>query len=128
MTDARITHIRQPPRELICVDGELDLANVAKLKIEVRSALERDPALILVDLRGCEFIDSSVIAALIELHRSLDGARSTVLAVIARGGPLRVLGLTAVDEAMPVFETMVDALQALDGAGRDGAALASTSS
>jgi hypothetical protein len=32
-------------RALICVDGELDLADVDEFKVEVRSVLERTPAL-----------------------------------------------------------------------------------
>lgn len=118
MTNARITHMDLLlSRAVVCVDGELDLADVGEFKVEVRSVLARKPALILIDLRGCTFIDSSVIAALIELHRSLDGAGS--LAVIARREPRRVLRLTAVDEVMPVFETMANALQTLNAAGRE---------
>jgi anti-sigma B factor antagonist len=119
VTNARITHMDlQLSRALICVDGELDLADVGEFKVEVRAVLARKPALILIDLRGCKFIDASVIAALIELQKGLDGAGST-LAVIARREPRRVLRLTAVDEVMPVFETMVDAGQTRNGAGRN---------
>jgi anti-anti-sigma factor len=63
----RITHRDlQLSRASIGVAGELDLANVAEFKASVRWALERKPALMLIDLTGCEFIDSSVIAALTE--------------------------------------------------------------
>jgi anti-sigma B factor antagonist len=124
VTNARITHMDLLlSRALVCVDGELDLADVGEFKVEVRSVLARKPALILIDLRGCTFIDSSVIAALIELQNSLDGAGPT-LAVIARREPRRVLRLTAVDEVMPVFETMVGAV---NGAGRDRTATTSAS-
>jgi anti-anti-sigma factor len=108
----------QLSRELIRVDGEVDLANVTEFKLEAESALERKPAVLLIDFRGCDFIDSSVIAALVELQRSLNGARSTTLAVVARRQPRQVLRITALDEAMPVFEGMVEALEALDGAER----------
>jgi anti-anti-sigma factor len=120
--NARITQMDlQLSRTLVCVDGVLDLANVDEFNAEVRSALERQPALLLIDLLGCKFIDSSVIAALFHLHMSLDGA-GPKLAVIARRGPRRSLRLAGVDEVMPVFAAMVDALQALNGAGRDGTA------
>lgn len=123
-----ISHVdMQQWRGLIRVDGELDLGNVGELTAEVRSALERDPALLLIDLRGCGFIDVSVIAALIEIQRSLDGAGSTELAVVARRGPRRVLRLAGTDELVPVFESMVDALHPLDGARRDGTPRASIS-
>jgi anti-anti-sigma factor len=125
-----MTSIRNMPwwRGLIRVDGELDLANVGELTAEARSALERNPALLLIDLRGCGFIDSSVIAALIEIQRSLDGGKTTELAVVARREPRRVLLLTGTDEQIPVFESMVDALHmTLNGARRDDRALASIS-
>jgi anti-anti-sigma factor len=121
-----ISHVdMQQWRGLIRVDGDVDLANVAELTAEVRSALEPNPALLLIDLRGCEFIDLSVIAALAEIQGGLDGAGSTDLAVVARRGPRRVLRLTGTDELMPVLESMVDALHTLDGARRDDMARAS---
>jgi anti-anti-sigma factor len=121
-----ISHVdMQQWRGLIRVDGDVDLANVAELTAEVRSALEPNPALLLIDLRGCEFIDLSVIAALVEIQGGLDGAGSTELAVVARRGPRRVLRLTGTDELMPVLESMVDALHTLDGARRDDMARAS---
>jgi anti-anti-sigma regulatory factor len=124
VTNARITHMDlQLSRALICVDGELDLADVGEFKVGSGAC---KPTLILIDLRGCKFIDASVIAALIELQKGLDGAGST-LAVIARREPRRVLRLTAVDEVMPVFETMVDAGQTRNGAGRDRTAPVSAS-
>jgi hypothetical protein len=46
--------------------------------------------------------------------------RSTVLAVIAGPQPRRSLRLTVVDEVVPVFESMMDALHTLIGGGRDG--------
>jgi anti-anti-sigma factor len=114
-----LTHMdMQLSRALIRADGEPNLANVDQLDAEVRSALERDPALVLIDLRGCEFIDSSVPSALLEIQRSLDGTTATELAVIARREPLRMLRLTGADELMPVFESMVDALHTLDGSRR----------
>lgn len=114
-------------RASICVARDLDLANVAEFKASVWWALERKPALMLIDLSDCEFIDLSVIRALIELQEGLGDAGPTVFAVVAGQQPRRSLRLTAVDEIMLVFESMLDALHALDGAGHDGTAPASTS-
>jgi anti-anti-sigma regulatory factor len=73
----------------------------------------------LIDLGECEFIDSSAVAALFELQRSLDGAGSTVFGLVAGRQPRRTLRIAAVDQVMPVFDHMSEALQTLKGARRD---------
>jgi anti-anti-sigma factor len=113
-------------RALIRVEGELDLATPwISSRPTSRSALERNPELLLIDLRDCEFIDSSVITALIRLWRGL--TRTTEVVVVARDQPRQVLRLTTVDEVVPVYENIADALHAVNGTGRDRSSQALTS-
>lgn len=75
-------------RLLIAVTGELDLA-VAE---ELRAAVSRAPtSRVVVDLGGCEFIDSTGIAVLLLAARELSDESRTLEVSGARGQVLRVL-------------------------------------
>jgi anti-anti-sigma factor len=109
----------------IRVRGEVDLATVGELEATVARAVEQRLVPMLIDLSGCRFIDSSVLALLVDLRTNLrtrlgDGDGRPHLAVIAEDQPLRVLRITGIDHQIPIFPTMNDALQTLDGAGPDG--------
>jgi anti-sigma B factor antagonist len=95
------------------VIGELDLATVGELEESVERALARASAPLVIDLTDCGFIDSSVLNMLAKLRRRLDGSVPHPLAVVARDQPLEVLRLTRLDDEVPVFPSLGEALSAL---------------
>jgi anti-anti-sigma factor len=100
-----------PGHSELRLEGEVDLAVVG----ELQEAIGRAPVgNLLVDLEGCEFIDSTAIAALLMAHR--DGHR--VLLHGASGQVLRVLRITGVDALGLVFENRAEALVELDHVDR----------
>jgi anti-sigma B factor antagonist len=113
----------EPDVEAIRVEGELDLATVGEFEERVARALDGRRRRIMIDLSGCRFIDSSVLAALIQLRAKSGSSDHPRFAVVAGAQPLRVLRMTGLDQRIPVFETRQDALDGLasDGAGSDGA-------
>jgi anti-anti-sigma factor len=120
ITEERI----EPGIAAIRVRGELDLATVGALEATVARAVEQRLVPMLIDLSECRFIDSSVLALLVDLRTNLrtrlgDGDGRPHLAVVAEDQPLRVLRITGMDRQIPIFSTMPEALQALDGAGAD---------
>lgn len=103
----------------IRINGELDLATVSSLEAAVIRAVESQSAPMLIDLSACTFIDSSVIAALLRALARVDGDGSRPsLVVAAQAQPLQVLRLTAIDERIPIFPTILEAEQALSSDGR----------
>jgi anti-sigma B factor antagonist len=113
----------EPGVEAIRVEGELDLATVGEFEARVARALDGRRRRIMIDLSGCRFIDSSVLAALIQLRAKSGNSDHPRFAVVAGAQPLRVLRMTGLDQRIPVFETTQDALDGLApaGAGSDGA-------
>jgi anti-sigma B factor antagonist len=111
----------EPGVEAIRVEGELDLATVGEFEARVARALDRRRRRIMIDLSGCRFIDSSVLAALIQLRAKSGSSDQPRFAVVAGAQPLRVLRMTGLDQRIPVFETTQDALDGLAPAGGDGA-------
>jgi anti-sigma B factor antagonist len=94
------------------LSGELDIASAPKLEDEVRRLEAAGSKLIIIDLRGLEFMDSSGLRALLAADtRARDrGARL----VIVRGDDRiqRVLRITRLDERLEI----VDDVDALAGA------------
>jgi anti-anti-sigma factor len=98
----------------IQVEGELDLAVAGELD-EALSAAAADNETILIGLGGCEFIDSSGIAAILRA-RSRMAAEGRNLAVYAPTQQvLRVLSMTGLTGNNLVFDSADEALSALGG-------------
>jgi len=92
---------------VVSVAGELDLASSPRLSALLdRLASER--AALVLDLTDCTFIDSTGLAAI------LHGARPMVSfsVVCGDGVPGELLRMTAVDQMIPVFEALDEALNA----------------
>jgi anti-sigma B factor antagonist len=84
----------------IRVEGELDLAVAAKLQEAISASAV---PLVVIDLGGCEFIDSTGIAAIVQANRDRaeDGGRVVVHSAGAQ--VLRVLTITGLADNALVF-------------------------
>lgn len=81
----------------LTVSGEIDLLTSPKLVVAGREALWRGDIRITVDLSEVTFMDSSGLAALLNLHRSV-GRASGHLTVICPDGPVRrMFGVTGTE-------------------------------
>jgi anti-sigma B factor antagonist len=98
-----------PGASVVMLFGEHDIATVPALKAEL-DVLLATGANIIFDLSETEFIDSSVIDALLTIHEQ--AIPTSILAVAAPPGalPRRALDLVAVAAVMPVFNTREAAL------------------
>jgi anti-anti-sigma factor len=67
-----------------------------------------------VDMTGVTYIDSSVIAKLIELYKDRQGRPSFVpVCLVIPSAPVRrILEITGVSEVWPTFETLEEAVSA----------------
>jgi anti-sigma B factor antagonist len=77
--------------------GEIDLAVAPQLRFELRAAIARDGADMLIDCTGLTFIDSTGIGLLLEANEALEATGRHMLIVNVAKGPRRafeVLGLT----------------------------------
>ena len=104
-----------PGTVAIRAQGEIDLSSVDRLRGEAERALEGDSAQLVLDLSGCDFIDSSVLALLVELRKRLNSSARARFAVVADSQPLQVIQTTQLDREIPVFSSTVEAAQAVSG-------------
>jgi anti-sigma B factor antagonist len=110
--------IEQDPRpgcREIQVEGELDLA-VADQLVDGLTRAAAECRHVLVGLEGCEFLDSTGIAAIVHAHNEL-AERGGRLALYAPADQvLRVLSVTGLTSNGMVFESAEEALSAFGSA------------
>ncbi len=99
----------------ISVRGELDLSTAPELEGPLNEALENDRGSLLVDLSGCEFIDSTGIALIVRAWQRLDaGGNGRSLAICSQNDQVRrVLEITGLELSIPVHTSRDEALAAI---------------
>jgi anti-sigma B factor antagonist len=104
MTDLEISTSERNGGAQIALKGELDIATAPKLEEEVRRLEAEGRGLIVIDLRGLDFMDSSGLRALLaaDTRARERGARL----VIVRGHDRiqRVLRITRLDERLEIVD------------------------
>jgi stage II sporulation protein AA (anti-sigma F factor antagonist) len=101
----------------ISVRGELDLSTAPELEGPLDQAVEGDEGSMLIDLSGCEFIDSTGIALIVRAWQQLDnGKDGRALMLCSQNDQVRrVLEITGLELSIPVHGTRDEALAALAG-------------
>jgi anti-anti-sigma factor len=99
---------------LLAVRGELDLGTIPRFEGRLFEELHAHPVVV-VDLSGLSFIDSSGIGLLIKAHQSKNGAAG-FHTVISRGSQIeRVFTIAGIDRALSVFVDRGEAIAAASG-------------
>jgi anti-anti-sigma factor len=101
----------------IFVRGELDLSTAPELEGPLDQALDSGAGSVLIDLSGCEFIDSTGIALIVRAWQRLDRGKDGRALVICSGNEQvrRVLEITGLELSIPVHGTRDEALAAMAG-------------
>lgn len=112
MDDASSRKIRSGPLEIslnrlghshtLELSGELDLATAPTFGDEIEAAVVAGAEVILVDMTGLEFIDSTGIAVLVRAHKRLNDGNGSRFLLIASEAPevTRVMRLTDLDRRL----------------------------
>ena len=104
---------------VVKVKGELDLNTAAQLESELERTLGKAGSVV-VNLSGCEFIDSTGVALLVNAWQQLDrnGGSGNGRLVLCSPNPQvrRLLDVTGVESSIDVHEDIDDALAAVQGA------------
>jgi anti-anti-sigma factor len=99
------------------IRGELDLATAPELEGPLEEAVRAAEPL-LIDLSGCEFIDSTGIAMIVRAWQQLadgNGEGNRVVICSANDQVRRVLEITGLELSIPIHGSREDALVALRG-------------
>jgi anti-sigma B factor antagonist len=111
--DIRIEHER-PGAAILVLEGDHDVSGTAQLSALVASLVETHE-LVVVDLSGAEFVDSSVISALVQAKRdSLERGRAFRVQIGTEDIVRRAFELVGVLEYLEWAPTREEALR---GAG-----------
>jgi anti-sigma B factor antagonist len=94
---------------MVALSGEVDATNSEELHSVLESVVAEDPRLLLVDLSGLGFMDSTGLRMLLRASRMLDRQGGVLALVAPQGSVARVLQLTKADQLVPVYETVADA-------------------
>jgi anti-sigma B factor antagonist len=97
---------------VIGVRGDLDVDSAPDLKRQLFSALDAGFDHVVLEMSGCELLDSTGLGVLVA---GLKRARGREVAIAAPSLELRrVLEVVGLDRVLPLYQTRGEALRALD--------------
>ncbi len=99
---------------IVAVEGELDMNTAAALERELEGPLNSAQTPLLIDLRRCEFIDSTGIALLVRTWQVFEDNGSFALCGVG-AQVKRVLDITGLEKTIPTHADRDQALARLRG-------------
>jgi len=112
-----VAHRRVGARSVLELSGEVDIATVATLQ-EALEHVGQGSEVVVLDLGGLSFADSSMLAALASACNRLRSQGGDLRLARARGQMRRVLELTGLVELLPPFPSVDQALAGGTGGAR----------
>jgi anti-anti-sigma factor len=92
--------------------GEVDMSNAAYIREQLLASIPNDALALVLDISGTRYLDSAAIEVLFDVSRRLGRRRQELRLVMPPTSPLRrVIELTEVHTAAPVYESLDQALQ-----------------
>jgi stage II sporulation protein AA (anti-sigma F factor antagonist) len=99
---------------VVTVEGELDMNTATDLERELEGPLASGQAPLLIDLGGCEFIDSTGIALIVRSWQARGGDGGGRFALCGIGHQVkRVLDITGLEATIPTHQSREQALERL---------------
>jgi anti-sigma B factor antagonist len=100
-----------PDHVLLTATGEIDLASVGQLESAINASLDRGVDLLIIDLVGVTFLDSTGLRSLMATHAQLETAGGRLALVAAAGPVMRLFDVTGIESALNIYPS-VDAATA----------------
>ena len=112
LREGPVKHVSETAESVVVeLAGELDLYNAEELRSALHDAAAREPARLVIDLSGVEFIDSTALGVLVEARRRLANRRAFLLAGAGRD-VRRTLEVSGLDRHFGVYDSVDAALVA----------------
>lgn len=99
----------------LTVSGELDMNTAPELDSKLELAVGQEGCSVMLDLSGCEFIDSTGIALIVRAWQQLDGSGRKLALCCINHQVRRLLEITGVEDSIPMHEDRGAALAELRG-------------
>ena len=100
---------------VVATPEQIDINNAAGLRAALAEAAARGHGTFVVDMSWTRFCDSSGLHALVAAHRRARAQDGEVLLVIPDAAVLRVFSITGVDQVIPNFACLDEALAQASG-------------
>ena len=95
-------------RTMVRLAGEADATTRALPEALAAEAAKR-PRLLLIEMSGLTFIDSSALSAILRTHRELHGTECVLALVSPSAAVARVLQLVGADQVIPIYASADEA-------------------
>ena len=109
-TDFRVEMRTEGQATIVGVAGELDLASSPELEQQLEQFYASDNELLVIDLRGLEFMDSTGLSVIVSAHQKLIDAGRRLIIVRGPQQVQRLLDLTGVAERLELVDTPEEVL------------------
>ena len=97
------------PYTLVELTGEADVTNSDALREVLEAEVAKQPRMLIIDLSGLRFMDSSALHVILRANRTMD-RQGGVLALASPREPVaKMLRLTAADQLIPVYASVSEA-------------------
>jgi anti-sigma B factor antagonist len=118
MPDARFSVEVVQGIPVVGTPEEIDITNASELRTALLAASADGPVTLVVDMTRTLFCDSAGLHALVGAHRRALAEGGAVVLAASTDAVLRILALTGLDTAIPVFASLGQALaQTADAPG-----------
>lgn len=106
------------PAVVIVLPAEIDMANADRVGQQLGAALAPGVATVIADMTATRFCDSSGISMLVQAHGQAAANGTELRLVVASAAVLRTLTLTGLDQLLPIYPSLSQALPGtLSGVG-----------
>jgi len=95
---------------VVAAPEEIDMTNAAGLEAAFLEASALGHDTYVVDMSGTEFCDSAGVHALVQAHRRFRSEGGEMLLVVSSTAVLRVFAIIGIDQLIPGFPTLEEAL------------------
>jgi anti-sigma B factor antagonist len=111
---AEVEVIQHAVAPVIRIRGEIDLSNTASIRAQLIDAIPHAAPGLVLDLTETSYLDSSGVRLLFDLAERLQARRQRLALVVTQKALVRrVLVLTKLDDAVPLHESIDEALAAI---------------
>lgn len=104
-TDFRVEMRNEGQATVVAVTGELDLASSPELEQRLEQFYASDSELLVIDLRGLEFMDSTGLSVIVSAQQKVIDAGRRLIIVRGPQQVQRLLDLTGVAERLELVDT-----------------------
>jgi anti-sigma B factor antagonist len=100
---------------VVVTPAEIDITNADRLRAALLEAAGRRPEGYVVDMSRTQFCDTAGIHALVLAHKRAGAESGGVRLVITGAAVLRIFAITGLDNVIPHFASLEEALAATSG-------------